>query len=239
MFYQSNKELVESLKERKVLKTPEIIKAFLRIDRKDFVPQEFLNEAYNDYPLPIGREQTISQPYTVAFMLELLEPKQEQKILDVGFGSGWTTCLLAEITRTNTNYNSNREPTRIEDDKVRTSSRDGSQEFASGKVYAIEIAPEVFEFGKRNIEKYNFLKKGIVEIFLGDGSKGLPEKAPFDRILISAAAKKIPQSLLDQLNDNGVLVIPADNGIYKIKKSGDKINKEFYFGFSFVPLVGD
>ncbi len=205
MFYKTNKELVDSLIERKVLKTKEIIDAFLKIDRKNFVPQEFINEAYNDYPLPIGQGQTISQPYTVAFMLELLEPQKNQKILDIGFGSGWTTSLLAEISQ--------------------------------NKVYAIEIVPEVFEFGKKNIEKYNFIEKGIVEVFLGDGSKGLKEYAPFDRILVSAAAKEIPQELIAELKDGGILVIPDFDGIYKIKKINGKIEKEYYPGFVFVPLV--
>jgi protein-L-isoaspartate(D-aspartate) O-methyltransferase len=151
--------------------------------------------------------QTISQPYVVAFMLELLEPQEGQKILDIGFGSGWTTSLLAEIVGKN------------------------------GKVYGIEIVPEVFEFGKKNIEKYNFLQKGIVEIFLMDGSKGFPEKAPFDRILVSAAAKKIPEELISQLKDNGILVIPDFEGIWKIKKINGKIEKEYHYGFVFVPLV--
>jgi len=204
MVFKSNQELVEYLK-KKVLKTPEIISAFLKIDRKDFVRDEYLREAYVDSPLPIGMGQTISQPFTVAFMLELLEPKEGQKILDVGFGSGWTTCLLAEITK--------------------------------NKVYGIEIVPEVFEFGKRNIEKYNFIEKGIVEVLLRDGSKGFPEKAPFDRILVSAAAKKIPGELISQLKDQGILVIPDFEGIWKIKKVGDKIEKEYHYGFVFVPLV--
>lgn len=179
----------------------------MRIDRKDFIPKEFLNEAYNDYPLPIGMGQTISQPYTVAFMLELLEPVKGQKILDIGFGSGWTTCLLAEIVG------------------------------EKGKVYGIEIVPEVFEFGKKNIEKYNFLEKDRVEVFLADGSKGLSEKAPFDRILVSAATEKIPQPLLEQIKDDSILVIPDSNGIYKVKKINGKIEKEYYYGFVFVPLI--
>ena len=204
MVFKSNRELVEYLKKR-VLKTPEIISAFLEIDRKDFVKEEYLDQAYFDTPLPTLQGQTISQPYVVAFMLELLEPKLGQKILDIGFGSGWTTCLLAEITK--------------------------------NKVYGIEIVPEVFEFGKKNIEKYNFIEKGIVEVLLRDGSKGLPEKAPFDRILVSAAAKKIPEELISQLKDDGILVIPADEGIYKIKKLNGKIEKEYYYGFVFVPLI--
>ncbi len=221
MIFRTKEELINSLKERGVLKTKEIIEAFLKIDRKDFVPPEFLNEAYNDYPLPIGMGQTISQPYTVAFMLELLEPKKGQKILDVGFGSGWTTCLLAEIVG----------ETSINADETSINADTG------GKIYGIEIVPEVFEFGKKNIEKYNFIEKGRVEIFLGDGSKGLPDKAPFDRILVSAAAKKIPQPLIDQLKDKGILVIPDPEGIYKIKKINGKIEREYYYGFAFVPLV--
>ena len=207
MVFKSNQELVNYLKERKVLKTKEIINAFLKIDRKDFVKEEYKDQAYLDTPFPILMGQTISQPYVVAFMLELLQPQKGQKILDIGFGSGWTTSLLAEIVGEN------------------------------GKVYGIEIIPEVFEFGKKNIEKYNFLQKGIVEVFLMDGSKGFSEKAPFDKILVSAASKKIPEDLIIQLKKNGILVIPDTEGIWKIKKINDKIEKEYYYGFVFVPLV--
>jgi protein-L-isoaspartate(D-aspartate) O-methyltransferase len=207
MVFRSNQELVNYLKERGVLRKKEIINAFLKIDRKDFVKEEYIDQAYFDTPLPTLMGQTISQPYVVAFMLELLEPQKGQKILDIGFGSGWTTSLLAEIVGKN------------------------------GKVYGIEIVPEVFEFGKKNIEKYNFLQKGIVEIFLMDGSKGLPEKAPFDRILVSAAAKKIPEEMILQLKDGGILVIPDFEGIWKIKKINGKIEKEYHYGFVFVPLV--
>jgi protein-L-isoaspartate(D-aspartate) O-methyltransferase len=207
MVFKSNQELVNYLKERGVLRTKEIINAFLKIDRKDFVKEEYIDQAYFDTPLPTLMGQTISQPYVVAFMLELLQPQKGQKILDIGFGSGWTTSLLAEIVGEN------------------------------GKVYGIEVVPEVFEFGKKNIEKYNFLQKGIVEVFLMDGSKGFPEKAPFDRILVSAASKKIPEELISQLKDNGILVIPDFEGIWKVKKISGKIEKEYHYGFVFVPLV--
>lgn len=208
MFFKSNEDLIRYLK-KKILKTPEIINAFLSIDRKNFVREDFITEAYFNQPLPTFEGQTISQPYTVAFMMELLQPKENHKILDIGFGSGWTTALLAYIVKNN------------------------------GKVYGIEINKKVFEFGKKNIEKYNLIEKGIVEIYLRDGSKGFPEKAPFDRILVSASTEKIPQEMIDQLSDEGILVIPDAYGIWKIIKNKDKINKEYYEGFVFVPLLSE
>ena len=206
--FSSNHELVNHLESSGVLKTQKIKEAFLKIDRKNFVPEILRKEAYGDYPLPIGSGQTISQPWTVAFMLELLEPKEGQKVLDIGFGSGWTTALLAEIVG------------------------------EKGKVYAMEILPDVFKFGEENIKKFNFIGSGRVVLFLRDGSKGLQEYAPFDRILVSAAAQKIPQELKDQLKENGILVIPdADGNIRKIKRIKNEWKEEIYPGFAFVPLV--
>src|SRR3989339_1144097 len=91
------KVLVKNLIDEGALKTPEIIGAFYNIDRRDFVPEEYTKDAYRDSPLPIGYGQTISQPYTVAFMLELLAPKGGNKIMEIGSGSGWQTALLAHI----------------------------------------------------------------------------------------------------------------------------------------------
>ena len=244
MVFKSNQELVNYLKEREVLKTKEIINAFLKIDRKDFVKEEYKDQAYFDTPLPTLMGQTISQPYVVAFMLELLQPQKGQKILDIGFGSGWTTSLLAEIVA-NTQINTDK-ATRINADSIRDNQRNDypresvlDQRKSVGKVYGIEIVPEVFEFGKKNIEKYNFIQKGIVEVFLMDGSKGFTEKAPFDRILVSAASKKIPEEMILQLKDGGILVIPDFEGIWKVEKINGKIEKEYHYGFIFVPLVTD
>jgi protein-L-isoaspartate(D-aspartate) O-methyltransferase len=210
MIFNSNEDLINYLIRNGVLKTEEIIKAFLKIDRKNFVGERNKFEAYGDYPLPIGEEQTISQPWTVAFMLELLEPKLGNKILDVGIGSGWTTALLAEIVG------------------------------ESGKVYGIEIRKNILNFGKDNISKYNFIDKKRVVLKLGDGSKGWKEFSPFDRILVSASSKDIPQSLLDQLSsNNGIMVIPDYHGIYKIIKTEEEIKKLYYEGFVFVPLVSE
>jgi len=120
---QNNKELIKHLIARNVLKTKAIIDAFQAVDRIDFVPLKYLDEAYGDYPLPIGYGQTISQPFTVAFMLELLQPQKGDKILDVGSGSGWTTALLAHIVQ------------------------------EEGSVRGIELIPELVAFGKKNLNK--------------------------------------------------------------------------------------
>ena len=221
-------ELVESLKADGVLKTPEIISAFQACDRKDFVNRRFRDRAYDDAPLPIGSEQTISQPYTVAFMLELLRPQSGQKILDVGFGSGWTTALLAHIVG------------------------------VTGKVYALEVIPEIFEFGQDNIEKYS-AKSGSpsprpelgtkaggknIELRLGSGRSGWPAYEPFDRILVSAAALEVPGRLKEQLTVGGRLVIPVGGdgffgqSVKLVERIGEReFREEDHHGFAFVPLV--
>ncbi len=200
-------KLVEKLIKQKYLKTPEIISAFRKIKRIDFLPEELKEFAELNGPLPIGYEQTISQPLTVAIMFELLQPKKGDNILDIGAGSGWTTALLSEIVG------------------------------KSGKVYGIELIKELKEFGEKNTENYNFVKNGIVKFIYGDGSKGLPEKAPFDKILVSASADKISSELKEQLKINGRLVIPVKNSVFLIIKKSDRFEEEEFPGFSFVPLI--
>lgn len=201
-------KLIEELIQNNYLKTQNIIFAFKKIKRKDFILEEFKDESEGNYPLSIGYGQTISQPLTVAFMLELLQPKKGDKILDIGSGSGWTTALLANIVG------------------------------EKGKVYGIEIIPELKKFQEKNISKYNYIKKGIVELFCVDGTKGLPEKKPFDKILVSAMSSKIPLALKEQLRIRGRMVIPISDGIsLLIKKTKNVFDKKHYPGFSFVPLV--
>jgi len=123
MSYQN---LIEQLVANKTLKTPRIIEAFKKVDRTNFMLPEYRQEADIDVPFPIPAGQTISQPTTVAFMIELLQPRPNQKILDIGAGSGWTTAILAEIVG------------------------------PKGKVIGAEIIKEVYEFGKNNIEKSGY-----------------------------------------------------------------------------------
>jgi len=209
---ESQAQLVEHLIKSGVLRTPHIITAFRAIDRNDFVPQDWQSVAYEDYPIPIGYGQTISQPYTVAFMLELLQPKPGQKILDVGSGSAWTTALLAHIVG------------------------------LKGKVFGIEIIPGLVEFGKQNVAKYRFDHAQILQAGppAGEAGKklGLPKEAPFDKILASAAANKLPKELIQQLQIGGTLVVPVRNDVLRVQKiSAKETAVETFPGFAFVPLV--
>jgi len=205
----SNEKLIEGLIKDGFLKNPKVIEAFRNVDRYNFVIPYLRNEAYQNTPLAIGFGQTISQPLTVAFMLELLDVCEGQKVLDVGSGSGWTTALLAEMVK----------------DK--------------GKVYGIEIIPELYEFGKANVAKLGYIQKGIVEMICGNGYYGLKEFAPFDRILCSAEVKEIPKAFKEQLKVGGKMVLPIKNSLCLVEKK-DEDNVEIveeYPGFIFVPLV--
>ncbi|MCX6759540.1 MAG: protein-L-isoaspartate O-methyltransferase [Candidatus Nealsonbacteria bacterium] len=200
--------LVEELIKEGWLKTPEVISAFKKIKRVDFLPEDLKDLAELNEALPINYGQTISQPLVVAFMLELLEPKKGEKILDIGSGSGWTSALLGEIVG------------------------------QKGRVIAIDIVPELKEFGKKNVGKYNFVEKGIVEFICADGSKGYEKEAPFDKILVSATAIRIPDSWKKQLKVGGRIVTPINSSIWLfIRKSETEFDQIEYPGFIFVPLI--
>jgi protein-L-isoaspartate(D-aspartate) O-methyltransferase len=207
----NSEDLVNYLINTGVLGSPKIIEAFKNVDRMDFVKPENKSSAYYDDALSIGSSQTISQPYTVAFMLELLNPENGNKIMDIGSGSCWQTCLLADIVGD------------------------------SGHIYAVEIVPEIFEFGKNNALKYPDLIKRI-SFYLANGKTGLPEVSKeikgFDRIVCAAEVREVPDSWREQLKNGGIMVYPKNNGIYKeIKTENNSYKKEFYPGFVFVPLV--
>lgn len=200
--------LVELLIRNGYLKSGPIIRAFNEITRADFVPPEFEEQAEADIPLPIGFGQAISQPTTVAIMFELLDPRPAQRILDIGSGSGWTSALLGNIV--------------------------GKE----GKVMALEILPELHQMTKRNVEKFALMSTQVVECALGDGNLGYPSLAPYDRILVSAAAEEIPPALKEQLTLGGKMVIPIHNHLVYVEKRGEKdFYKEEFAGFVFVPLV--
>ncbi|MBU2612181.1 MAG: protein-L-isoaspartate(D-aspartate) O-methyltransferase [Nanoarchaeota archaeon] len=196
----TKEDLIRGFKRQRI---PEkILKAFEKIERNNFIPKEYRAEAYKDVALPIGYGQTISQPYTISFMLSILELRNNQKILEVGSGSGYVLALINEISK-------------------------------NSELFGIERIRGLAEISRKVLERYNGIK-----IIYGDGSKGLPEKAPFDRIIVSAAANEIPQKLLQQLSIGGIMVAPVRNSIVKIKKFVNENKIEKYPGFVFVPLVG-
>lgn len=200
--------LVNQLIKDGYLESDLVIDAFLEINRAEFVPEELESAAESNVALPIGYGQTISQPLTVAIMLELLDVKRGLKVLDVGSGSGWTTSLLSYIV--------------------------GSE----GKVIALERIKDLYEFGKNNADKFGYVKKGIARFYQEDGSKGFPQEAPYDRILVSAMTKEIPDELKKQLKIGGKMVIPTKNNLFFLeKKSETEFYEEQFPGFSFVPLI--
>ena len=200
--------LISDLIKENWLKRPAIIEAFQKIKRRDFLPRDIKDLAEINEALPIGYGQTISQPLVVAFMLELLQLKPGDKILDIGSGSGWTSALLAEIVG------------------------------GKGRVVALEIIPELKEFGEKNVSKYNFIKNGVVEFVCADGSKGYEKEAPYDKILVSASAEEVPAAWKEQLKIGGRIVASIKDTIRSVvKKSADQFEETTYPGFVFVPLV--
>jgi len=230
--------LVESLIQDGWLKTPQIISAFRKVQRVDFLPDHLKELAELNEALPIGGGQTISQPLVVAFMLELLQPETDDKVLDVGSGSGWTSALLAHIV-SGGELKSKIIPhpfSKGEGQKGTSSSQARAK--ISGRVIAIEIVPELLEFGKQNVSRYNFIEKGIVKFICADGSKGYPGEAPFDKILASATAQFVPQSWKEQLKTGGRIVAPIGSSIWLLNKKTEKKFEEIeYPGFVFVPLI--
>ena len=204
------KTLVERLKKRELL-NKSLERAFLKINRRDFLPEDYKHLSEEDRPIPIGNGQTNSQPSVVAFMLNKLNPKEGEKVLDIGSGTGWTTALLAELV--------------------------GER----GCVFAIERIDELNQFGKENVNKYGFLDEGRVKMACGDGYKGFPGEDSFDKILVSASLgdKPIPKVWKEQLKEGGSIVTPIKDSIYKYTKKGGNHTEEEFFGFRFVPLVQD
>lgn len=200
--------LVNDLIRTGYLRTDIVIDAFSEIHRHEFVPDDLVQQSEANIALPIGFGQTISQPATVAFMFELLDLKKGQNILDVGSGSGWTTGLIAYIVG------------------------------EKGRVTGLEVIKELCEYGKNNVEKFSFVKKGIAEFHAVSGVEGFEKNAPYDRILVSAASDGIPSALKKQLAVGGKMVLPVFNNIWYVEKKGeDDFAIEKFPGFTFVPFV--
>lgn len=237
----NNEELIELLKKDGYLKNSVIIEAFKNVDRKDFVPESAKEKAYLNEALAIGFEQTISQPLVVAFMLELLDLKIGERVLEIGTGSGWKTALMAYIlTHMKREIEQRVEFSGSEDRTHKEVIAQNELMSISYSVISIERIEELQKFAKENLAKYEFEKQGIVRLVLGDGSFGCKEFEPYDKIIAAAASNEIPSVWLEQLKIGGKIIAPIKNSIVMIeKKSKDNYDKKEYFGFSFVPLIKD
>ena len=199
------RSLVEELK-NKGISDENVLNAINSVPRHVFLDSSFLNFAYQDKAFPIGSGQTISQPFTVAFQSSLLEIKKNMKVLEIGTGSGYQACVLAEM---------------------------------GAKVFSIERQRKLYTKTKAFLAEFPYR----IKMFLGDGNKGLPTYGPFDRIIITAAAPEIPQTLVDQLKVGGMMVIPlCENDEHQTmlrltKQEDGSLKREEYGDFRFVPML--
>lgn len=215
-FSKARALLVESLRREGIIKSEEVAKALMAVPREEFVPEDLKDEAYVDAPLPIGRGKTISAPHMVAIMNEALRLRPGLKVFEVGAGSGYHAATIAEIV--------------------------APKAGPKGHVYTMEIEPSLAEFAKRNLRKTGYL--GRVTVLVGDGSMGYPPEAPYDRILVTAAAPRIPEPLVEQLKNGGILVIPVGSlygyqSLLSVEKDpAGRVSVKDLGGCSFVPLLG-
>ncbi len=184
-----------------------VLDAMKRVPRHLFVDNSIAYRAYDDSALAIGEGQTISQPYMVAVMTELLELSGDEKVLEIGTGSGYQAAVLAELAK---------------------------------EVFTIErIAP----LAEAAIQRLSELFYRNVQVRMGDGSLGWPEEAPFDRIIITAASPNIPDPLMDQLSNTGIVVVPVggrySQQLLKLKKTDKGLQEEYHTPCVFVPLIGE
>jgi protein-L-isoaspartate(D-aspartate) O-methyltransferase len=198
------KKLIDILRE-KGINDEKVLQAIDRVPRHLFLDSSFLEFAYQDKAFPIGSGQTISQPFTVAYQTQLLQVAPGEKILEIGTGSGYQSCVLLEM---------------------------------GAKVYTIERQKKLFEKTKAFLPTIGYQPK----MFYGDGYKGLPPYAPFDKIIITAAAPDIPQELISQMKDGGILVIPVGpqevQTMVTIQKiSSTEIKRLEHNKFRFVPML--
>lgn len=200
------KKMVQYLREVKAIDNEFVLNAMLKVPRHLFLDSSFLEFSYQDKAFPIGSDQTISSVYTVAYQTSLLDVKPNDKILEIGTGSGYQTAVLSEM---------------------------------GAKVYSIERHRQLHKTAKNSLAKLNYR----ANLFYGDGYLGLPQDAPFDKILLTCGAAELPDTLLDQLKEYGIMVIPIgfqEQIMTVITKFSDgKIEKIEYEKCQFVPFLRD
>jgi protein-L-isoaspartate(D-aspartate) O-methyltransferase len=215
---KQKESLAQSLQRRGYLKSDVVKRALQAVPREEFVLPESRKNAYRDSPLSIGLGQTISAPHMCVIMCEGLNLAEGHRVLEVGAGSGYHAALCAEIVAPQGSPN-------------------------PGHVYTIEIVKGLIDFARGNLERAGYADR--VTLIQGDGGNGLPDEAPFDRILVAAAAPSVPPPLIDQLQLGGVMLIPVGSrGFYQElmmveKDEASKVTKKRWGGVAFVPLTGE
>jgi protein-L-isoaspartate(D-aspartate) O-methyltransferase len=210
-FEKQRKDVVGTLERMGYIKDPRVKRAMLKVKREDFVAPEYRENAYLDTPLPIPGDVTISAPHMHAIFMAALKLKPGDRVLEVGFGSGILLAYMREVVG------------------------------EKGKVIGIDIVPEAYKFGKKNLERAGYKD---IKVVLSDGSLGLPEEAPFDKIISSASCPKVPKPWIEQLKLGGIIVSPVGPGggqqelIYIEKTKEGKIVKKNLGGVVFVELKG-
>ena len=204
---ERNMMVKQQIKARGVSHVP-TLEAMIKVPRHLFVPQSLWGSAYNDRPLPIGKGQTISQPYIVAYMTSLIEPEKGDKVLEIGTGSGYQAAVIAEIV---------------------------------DSVFTVEI---IDELAKEASDKFELLGYKNIWVKAGDGFYGWKEHAPYDKIIVTAAAEEIPPILIEQLEEGGKMIIPigpefSTQYLILIKKKNGKISKQNVLPVRFVPFTRD
>ena len=203
--------LLASLRRRGYLVNPRVEEAMRRVPREEFLPEDLRDDAYVDSPLPIGDGQTISAPHMVVIMVEQLDLKQGQKVLEIGAGSGYHAAVCAEMVA------------------------------PDGHIYTMERIASLASFCESNIKKTGY--EDLVTVIFGDGTKGLPEHAPYDRIFVAAAAPDVPSPLVEQLAEGGKMLVPVGGKFYqdliRVERNGKKLLRENLGGCVFVPLIGE
>ncbi len=201
------KERVKMVKEqieRRGIKEDRVLEVMKKVPRHLFVPEEHRIYSYQDHPLPIGEEQTISQPYIVAYMTELLELNENCRVLEIGTGSGYQSAILAELYK---------------------------------EVFTVELI-EILSLRAQQV--LSSLGYKNIKFLVGDGTYGWKEWAPYERIIVTAASPRVPPAMIEQLSDNGILVIPVgtySQEIVRIRKKSEKIEEEVLIPVRFVPLI--
>ncbi len=205
-FKRKRDQMIEHQLIARGISDPLVLSAFHKVPRHLFVPPVFESKAYEDHPIQIGFDQTISQPYVVALMLEQLKLRKENMVLEIGTGSGYQTALLAELAR---------------------------------EVYSIETIYDLYQSAQ---DRLNSLGYSNVYLMLGNGRNGWSEKSPFDKIIVAAGTIDIPDRLIQQLKEGGLMIVPLGDCVQDLvlgrKVNGVLVTKQLT-SVRFVPLVGN